>query len=279
MDTAFDKHNESANAAVVLSVPHAGRDYPADIGDRLAVPLARARPLEDRYADLLVADAVSAGYRTFVARAPRLMIDLNRAETDFTLASVAGARGALPRPSHRARGGLGLVPDRLGTTRLWRTPIDTTELTRRVMQIHRPWHLAVETALVGSLATHGCAILLDLHSMPPLAGPSAPDIVLGDRHGLSAAPEVARLARDVFTEAGLRVAFNAPYAGAYILDRHGRPRHGISALQIEIDRRLYLDVALDRPGAGLSRMQGLIEKIAKRANTLAATSHRLLAAE
>lgn len=279
MTSAFDSYNIAANGAVVLSVPHAGRDYPADIGDRLEVTLVRARPLEDRYADLLVADAIIGGFTTFVARTPRLIIDLNRGETDFTTASVAGTHRPAPRPSHRARGGLGLVPDRLGTTRLWRAPIDAAELTQRIMQVHRPWHIAIETALARAVWSHGRAVLLDLHSMPPLVGDFAADVVIGDRHSASAAPGMAQLAAEIFTAAGLRVAFNAPYAGAYILDRHGRPDRGVSALQIEIDRRLYLDAALDRPGPGLGRLQEIVADLATRIDAFTRQSNWLLAAE
>jgi N-formylglutamate amidohydrolase len=264
MALPFDSFNESARSPVVLTVTHAGRDYPEGLTDRLAVPFERVRPLEDRFADRLVETAIERGFRTLVARTPRLLIDLNRAETDFEARAVSGTREPVARPSHRARGGLGLVPERLGNVSLWRSPVRAADLAERIVAIHRPWHCAVESALAGSLALAGRAVLLDVHSMPPLAGAHPARIVIGNRHGASAATDVTEQAREFFREAGLRVAVNAPYAGAYMLERHGRPARGISAIQIEVDRRLYLDSALDGPGKGLELMQGLIAALAER---------------
>lgn len=279
MSASFDSFNEKATSTVAVTVPHAGRDYPTGLADRLAVPFGRIRPLEDRYADLLVDHVVAAGHRVLIARTPRLMIDLNRGETDFTTAAVNGARSPAPRPSHRARGGLGLVPDRLGMTQLWKAPVEAGDLTQRLAQIHRPWHMTVASALATARDRHGRAVLIDVHSMPTLQGAQAAHIVIGDRHGASAAPEITAAAVAVFRGHGLRVAVNVPYAGAYTLDRHGAPAQGVSALQIEIDRALYLDAALDRPGRGLSAMQGVIAGLVTRLAKLEPATGWLLAAE
>jgi N-formylglutamate amidohydrolase len=268
--TSFDNHHPLSTGAVVVSVSHAGRDYPPGLADRLAVPFAAVRPLEDRLADRLVDSVIAQGFRTLVARTPRLTIDLNRAETDFEGGSVAGARTPAPRPSHRARGGLGLVPERLGKIELWRHRLDAAELAERIVAVHRPWHAAVEAALARALALNGHAVLIDVHSMPPLTGTHPAQIVIGDRNGASALPHVTAAAVEVFRAAGLRVAVNAPYAGAYMLERHGRPARGVSALQVEVDRRLYLDAALDGPGSGLAAMQRLIAKLAERLGDAAA---------
>lgn len=279
MGAPFDSFNEKATSAVVVTVSHAGRDYPTGLAERLAVPFDRVRPLEDRYADLLVEHVVAAGHRVLIAHTPRLMIDLNRGETDFTAASVSGARSPAPRPSHRARGGLGLVPDRLGTTQLWKAPVEAGDLAQRLAQVHRPWHMAVASALATARDRHGRAVLIDVHSMPSLEGTHAAQIVIGDRHGASTTPDVTAAAVAVLGGHGLRVAVNAPYAGAYTLDRHGAPAQGISALQIEIDRRLYLDAALDRPGRGLSAIQGVIAGLVARLAKLEPATGWLLAAE
>ena len=279
MPATFDSYNDGAACTVVLTVPHAGRDYPDWTIDRLAVPLAQVRNLEDRFADALVGAAIANGHRALVARAPRLVIDLNRAETDFEARSIPGTRTPIPRPSHRARGGLGLVPERLGNVQLWRTPVGAADLAARIVAIHRPWHTAIDAALTQAREKYGCALLLDVHSMPPLTGAHPAQIVIGDRHGTSAAAGVTEAAVAVCRQAGLRVAVNAPYAGAYMLERHGRPSRGISALQIEVDRRLYLDSALDQPGGGLNAMQALIATLATRLDGLHDTENWPLAAE
>jgi N-formylglutamate amidohydrolase len=279
MAAVFDSFNEKANGAVVFTVPHAGRQYPAWLIDRLAVSADRIVILEDRLADLLVTGVVKDGWRTLIARQPRLMIDLNRAETDFEARAVSGARDPVARPSHRARAGLGLVPDRLGNIALWRSALRTTDLAERIVSIHRPWHGAVQTALSAARDANRSAILVDVHSMPPLPGFAPSQVVVGNRHGASAPHDVTQVAAACFREAGLRVAVNAPYAGAHMLERHGRPAHGILALQIEIDRRLYLDAALKGPGPGLATMQKLLSNLAARLQNVAGQESFPLAAE
>jgi N-formylglutamate amidohydrolase len=279
MAAMLDSFNKGASRAVVFTVPHAGRDYPAWLIDQLAVPVDRIVSLEDRMADLLVMEVVHAGWQALVARQPRLMVDLNRAETDFEARSVSGARDTAARPSHRARAGLGLVPDRLGTVALWRHPLRTPDLAARIVSIHRPWHAAVDAALTRARDTNGSAILVDIHSMPPLPGFAPAQVVLGNRHGASASREITEMTAACFREAGLRVAINAPYAGAHMLERHGRPSHGISALQIEFDRRLYLDAALDGPGKGLPAMQKLLCMLATKLENVAGQESFPLAAE
>lgn len=279
MTMAFESYNAAATGAVVLTVTHAGRDYPAWAQDRLALSMDRVRPLEDRYADVLVDMAITGGHRALIARTPRLVIDLNRAETDFEARAVSGARNPASRPSHRARGGLGLVPERLGNVQLWRSRVSTADLAERVVATHRPWHTAVESALAEVALREGRAVLLDIHSMPTLTGTYPAQIVIGNRYGASADVLTTETAVELFRQTGLRVAVNVPYAGAYMLDRHAQPSRGISALQIEIDRALYLDSALDRPGHGVGMIQNLIAQLADVLDTSNRTASWPLAAE
>lgn len=268
MHAPLDIYGEPGATPVCISVPHAGRDYPDGIADALAMPLARARGLEDRHADRLAGAAIAQGHPAIIARAPRLLIDLNRAETDFDPAAISGGVLHGARPSHRARGGLGIIPDRLpGAGMLWRRRPDIATLADRIAQIHRPYHARLAAMLDAACRRHGHAVLIDLHSMPPLAGHDAAEIVIGDRHGRSAAPGIVNRAHAVFEAHGLRVALNTPYAGGYILERHGHPSRGVHALQIEVDRHLYLDSKLDLPGAGLPHIARVIATLA---GTLAA---------
>jgi N-formylglutamate amidohydrolase len=267
VNATFDSHNTGdhirAHKCVCLSVPHAGRDYPDWVASALNVPLAKTRSLEDRYADVLVGEAVSRGYPTLVARTPRLVIDLNRAETDFDPAIVGGPCMMIARPSARARGGLGLVPDRLGTIgRLWKGRLSASDLAARIATSHRPYHRALGDALAVAGGQHGIAVLLDVHSMPSLPGHGAADVVIGDLWGRAADPALAAVAKDLFTAQGLRVDHNVPYAGGHILERHARPKDGVHGMQIEIDRRLYLDSKLDLPGTGLTRVATMIADLA-----------------
>lgn len=246
----------------------------------LAMPFARARGIEDRHADMLVTAAIARGHRTLVARTPRLLIDLNRAETDFEPSMIEGSTANGARPTHRARGGLGLIPDRLpGAGQLWNKKPDVAVLTERIANVHRPYHASLSACLATAKRGRSYAILIDIHSMPPITGRDAADVVIGDLHGRSAKPEIVDAAHGLFERHGLRVGRNVPYAGGHILERHANPSKGIYALQIEIDRRLYLDSRLDTPGAGMTHMMNVIADLADELATRRFGNNLLLAAE
>lgn len=253
-----------AAGPVILSVPHAGRAYDPALTEQLRVPFNSILPLEDRYADRLTEAAAASGFPVIIAQAPRLAIDLNRAPDDLDPASIRGgfARG-LPT-SARARAGLGLVPTRLwGVGALWRAPFERSDIDARMRDIHAPYHAALSGALQAARQHWGSAVLLDIHSMPPIKDDKAPDIVIGDRFGTSASSRLTAIAESVFQTAGLCVSINAPYAGGYIISKHARPQDNIHALQVEVDRQLYLDSALDLPTNGLARLQRLVLALAE----------------
>ena len=134
-------------------------------------------------------------------------------------------------------------------------------LEQRLQAAYRPYHSAIEEQLRLLSDRFGCAILLDCHSMP--ATKSAPAVVFGDRFGRSAAPWVMAEAMAVAAGHGFDASANDPFAGGHILDRHGSPQSGIHALQVEIDRRAYLD-SDSQPGAGFGRVAALFEALAER---------------
>ena len=260
VDGAFHCSNLTPlTAPVLLSVPHGGRDYDPALLAALRVPASAIRPLEDRFADRLADGAVAASVPAIIATLPRLAIDLNRGPDDLDPDSVCGGARRGSPPSAKARGGLGLIPTRLaGVGPLWRKPFAVEDVAARLRDAHTPYHAVLAGALAEAKRRWGAALLIDLHSMPPLPGDDAPAIVIGDRFGNSASAQLTATAEALFKASGFRVAINAPYAGGYIVSRHARPHANIHALQIEIDRRLYLDPALDEPGPGLARMQRLV---------------------
>ncbi len=247
---------------VILSVPHAGRCYPADTARLARVPADRLVALEDRHVDLLAAHAPAAGAATLVARTPRAWIDLNRSEQDVDPTMIDPPIAFGRAPSAKVRGGLGLVPRRLaGIGDLWRAPLARGQLDARINAVHRPYHAALAAAIAASRDRFGVAVLLDLHSMPPLGGERPPELVLGDRFGLSAGTRFTARLRGEAEAAGLRVALNTPYQGGHILERHGAPGRGIHAVQIEVDRALYLARDLRAPDpSGVARLARFIAR-------------------
>ncbi len=262
---------DEAGGPVVLSVPHGGRDYPLPLRAALRVPLEALRPLEDRHVDTL-ALAARRDETMLVQRRARAWIDLNRAEHERDPAIDAGAdRQSAPHPSAKLRGGLGLIPRRVPIAgEIWQRRFEGDEIASRILDDYRPYHAALSAALKQARARHGVAILLDIHSMPPL-GRGLPRIVLGDRFGRSAAARFINRLESVAAQAGIATSLNSPYAGGHILDRHAHVAGGFHAIQIEFDRSLYLDAALDQPGAGLAPMatllRGMIDSLVDEALT------------
>ena len=261
---SYDFYGDAEPASpVVLSVPHAGRDYPLALRAALRVPLTALTALEDRYIDA-VALAALGRETMLVQRLPRAWIDLNRSEQERDPGIDDGAsRQAMPMMSAKTRGGLGLVPRRVsGVGEIWQRRFEADEVAARIVQDHRPYHAALAGALTRARARFGAAVLLDLHSMPPMEpGDGAAGIVLGDRFGRSAASRFVHRLQGEAMAARITCALNAPYAGGHILDAQARPKAGVHAIQIEFDRALYLDPALDRPGDGLEALARLLRRM------------------
>lgn len=246
---------------VVISVSHAGRDYPDPLLAALRVPVASLIALEDRHVDA-VARAAWRGETLLIQRRGRAWIDLNRAEDERDPQVDAGAV-AVAQPSAKLRSGLGLIPRRTGRAGdLWRRRFSDAEVQQRIEDDHRPYHAALNRALAAARDRFGTAVLLDLHSMPPL-GQDGARLVLGDRFGRSAAPRFAARAEAAIAPTGWRVARNNPYAGGHIVACHGRPGANIHAIQVELDRSLYLDTRLDQLGDGLAATAALVGRIAE----------------
>jgi len=252
-------HAPRGSLPVLLSVPHSGRDYPDWLIDSAAAGKAALATLEDPLVDRLVWRALKRGCGAVIARTPRAAIDCNRAEDEIDPSVVDGpGRG---RVTARARGGLGIVPARTQQHGyLWRRPITPDDLGDRLDQAHRPYHDAVAEQLSQLLDRFGCALLLDCHSMPPPPA-GIPPIVFGDCRGRTAAPWVSQAAIDAARRCGFEAGLNDPFAGGHVIDRHARPGFGVHALQLEIDRRCYLDEELKEPGPGFDRMTAFIDAL------------------
>lgn len=253
-------HQPRGDLPVLLSVPHSGRDYPDWLLAMAAGGKRTLATLEDPFVDRLVWRALQRGCGAVIARAPRAAVDCNRAEDEVDPSVVDGARRG--RVSARARGGLGIVPARTQQHGyLWRRAISPAQLDERLAQAHRPYHAAIEAQLALLLGRFGCVLLLDCHSMPPPAE-GVPPIVFGDCRGRTADAWISSEAVAVAARMGFNAGLNDPFAGGHVIERHAQPAAGVHALQLEIDRRCYLDERLLKPGAGFDRAAALVEAIA-----------------
>lgn len=245
---------------VLLSVPHSGRDYPDWLLAMSSAGRTSLKALEDPFVDRLIWRAQQRGCSAVVARAPRAALDCNRAEDEVDPSVIDGARRG--RVTARARGGLGIVPARTQQHGyLWRRAISQAQLEERIEQVHRPYHRAIERELGVLLERFGCALLLDCHSMPPPPA-GVPPVIFGDCRGRTADEWLSREALAIAQGCGFHARLNDPFAGGHVIERHARPAGGVHALQIELDRRCYLDEALNRPGAGFDKAALLIETLA-----------------
>ena len=233
--------------SVIFASPHSGRDYKPSFLEAAVLDEAEIRSSEDAFIDLLYGDAPTHGAPLLTALAPRAYLDLNRGPEEMDSALIEGVRRVSHNP--RVASGLGVVPRVVANGRaIYRGKLSLEEAHHRIANYWRPYHDALQTLIDESHTTFGRAILIDCHSMPHeamdnigVAGGMRPDVVLGDRFGASASPAIVEQVEAAFASAGLRVARNMPFAGAYIAQHYGRPSRRQHAIQIEFDRALYMD--------------------------------------
>jgi len=256
---------------LVFASPHSGRDYPSAFLAASRLPLAQLRRAEDAMVDGLL-DGID-GAPVLRARYARTFLDLNRAADEIDPEMFAGPLSLAWRHTARVSAGLGVLP-RLATQgqAIYARKLDPAEAAARITLVHRPWHDRLAVCIERARSRHGYAILVDCHSMPTPPGIRPAQIVLGDRYGNSAAPALVALMERHFAGHGWRVARNSPYAGGYTTEAHGDVASGIHAVQIEIDRALYMDSVTLARHAGFGRvmaaMAGLAQKLANAAPRL-----------
>ena len=273
---------DTPTSGVIFASPHSGRFYPRDLIDRSQLDILRLRSSEDAFVDRLLQAVPGQGATLIEATYPRAYVDLNRGEDELDPALIEGvARGS---GGARAAVGLGVVPRVVAAGReIYTGKIPRTEAEARLMQVWRPYHARLGALMQDRRRRFGMAVLFDVHSMPSEA--SSPrqrgaDIVLGDRFGTSAAPFLMHEAEQAFAQAGLRVARNTPFAGAYIAQRYGRPAERLHVVQIEIARALYMDEESITPRADFGVFAALMARVTGRlANVSRAAQGGAFAAE
>ncbi len=244
--------------SVVFASPHSGRQYPPSFLRSSVLDERTIRTSEDAFVDQLLDCVPGLGAPLLAAVAPRAFIDLNRASDELDPALVEGTRISAHNP--RISSGLGVIPRVVsGGRAIYRGKMTLAEAEARIADWWTPYHSQLQLLLDAARARFGEAVLVDFHSMPheaidqvPLGGSRRPEIVLGDRYGAAAGASVVDRIEAAFHGAGLRVMRNAPFAGAYITQAYGRPSRRQHAVQIEVDRSLYMNEQDIRPNGNFS---------------------------
>lgn len=254
-------------SCMVFASPHSGREYSRAFLRRSILDEIQIRSSEDAFMDRLIAPAAEFGAPILAARMPRAFLDLNRASDELDPAVVEGVR----RPGHNPRiaSGLGVIPRVVANGRaIYRGKIPMSEAMSRIETYWHPYHAQLNQLMEDTNRSFGRAVLVDFHSMPHEAvqsvaqtGFARPEVVLGDRFGAAADGKIVERIETIFLEAGLRVSRNTPFAGAYITQAYGRPSRGHHAIQIEIDRALYMNEQYVRPNGNFDSFRKLMERI------------------
>lgn len=231
-------------SGVIFASPHSGSIYPDWFMAETRLSSELIRSSEDAFVDRLIECAPEYGAVTLCAQVPRCVVDLNRGADEIDPLAVRG----VPRHplNQRTLAGLGVIPRVVSQGRpIFEQPIDRAEADRRINSYWRPYHQALAGLIAEARARFGQAILIDMHSMPADAllhlNEPRPDMVLGNRHGLSASTRVTDAVALALGEEGWNVRCNSPFSGAYICSAYGRPGKDVHVIQVEINRSLYMD--------------------------------------
>jgi N-formylglutamate amidohydrolase len=238
---------------IVVTSPHSGCDYPAAFLAASRLSAHDLRQSEDMYVDALFSEAANFGATLISARYPRSFVDLNRSANEIDPNLVEDdlpihREQSLPR----VQAGLGTIPRIVAEdTPIYDDKLSIVDIAQRMREIYHPFHATLEREVTSLHNSFGAALLVDAHSMPSLATRnSAPrnrsaqiDIVLGNCHGRACSERVTDFVNQYFRRSGYTIALNRPYAGGYITSHFGRPHTASHAIQIEINRALYMNEA------------------------------------
>jgi N-formylglutamate amidohydrolase len=270
----------AARSPLVFASPHSGRCYPPDMMAASLLDASAIRQSEDAFVDELILGAVDHGAAVIAASYARAYIDVNREPYELDASMFEDELPAFARGrSARVAAGLGSIARIVAEGHeIYSRKLTFAEARQRIERVHRPYHDALAGLLAQARSAFGLAVLIDWHSMPSAAartygqsgdsgaragmsGAGSCDLVLGDRFGTACAPKVTALVERELEAMGYRVARNAPYAGGYTTEFYGKPMSRSHALQIEINRGLYLDEASLEPTEGFVRLKSDLERV------------------
>jgi N-formylglutamate deformylase len=232
---------------IIFNSPHSGSCYPESFLKESRIELPTLRRSEDSFMDELIADLANRGFPVVRVNFPRCYVDVNREPYELDPRMFAGRLPSFANTrSMRVAGGLGTIPRVVGDGQeIYRERLSVDEALLRIETLYKPYHRALRR-LINRVHQHfGAAVLVDCHSMPSVGvsrdEPRRPDIVIGDRYGTSCTPLLPDLVEDVMGRLGYSTGRNKPYAGGFITEHYGNPASGLHAIQLELNRAIYMD--------------------------------------
>jgi N-formylglutamate deformylase len=250
----------SLTSGVVFALPHSGRDYGVSFLNQSILDKISIRSSEDAFLDQLIDGIEKYGAPKIVANAPRAFIDLNRSTDELDPALISGIKNNIRNP--RISSGLGVIPRVVSHGReIYRGKLSLEQAQSRIKYYWKPYHKDLANLLKRAQSIYGQSLLIDMHSMPHEAVSTqssfirAPEIIVGDRFGMSSDPEFTNLIVSILKQHGFRVAKNTPFAGAFITKHHGKIKERTHAIQLEIDRSLYMDEERISPNSGFKKLK------------------------
>ena len=255
-------------APIIFNSPHSGSVYPEEFLRASRIDLSTLRRSEDSFMDELIAALSGRGFAVIRVHFPRSYVDVNREPYELDPRMFVGRLPSFANTrSMRVAGGLGTVARVVGDAQeIYHQRIPIDDALRRIEGLYKPYHRALRRLLTRVHRDFGTAVLIDCHSMPSTAGtkddrPRA-DVVLGDRYGTSCVPIVSETVDAVFRELGYVVSRNKPYAGGFITEHYGNPAAGLHAIQLELNRALYMDERRFERSPSFARVAADLEALA-----------------
>jgi N-formylglutamate amidohydrolase len=234
-------------APIIFNSPHSGSIYPREFLAASRIDIAALRRSEDSFMDELIGHLTDRGFPVVSVNFPRSYVDVNREPYELDPRMFTGRLPSFANTrSMRVAGGLGTIPRVVGDGQeIYRERLDVDEALNRIEMLYKPYHRALRRLINKAHNAFGTAIVIDCHSMPSVGvsreEPARPDVVIGDRYGTSCTAILRDRVEETLGTLGYSIGRNKPYAGGFITEHYGNPASGLHAIQIELNRAIYMD--------------------------------------
>jgi N-formylglutamate amidohydrolase len=234
-------------APIIFNSPHSGSLYSEDFLYASRIDLPTLRRSEDSFMDELIGGLAARGFPVVRVNFPRSYVDVNREPYELDPRMFSGRLPSFANTrSMRVAGGLGTIPRVVGDGQeIYRERLAVDDALMRIETLYKPYHRALRRLINRVHQSFGTVVVVDCHSMPSIGvsrdEPRRPDVVIGDRYGTSCAPTLPDRVEETMSRLGYSIGRNKPYAGGFITEHYGNPASGLHAIQLELNRAIYMD--------------------------------------